>query len=308
MQNYQQLLEKISKASNLSIEDIERRIEGKRAKLSGLVSKEGAAQIVAAELGINFEKQKVKVNELVDGIRRVNISGKIIQLFPVREFKKENREGKVVNFVIADETGNVRVVLWDTNHIKLVENKEVKEGDVVEISNAQLRNNEIHLTGFSDIKLSQEVIDNVKMEKTYFDKKLAELKKSENARVRAFVVQAFPPRFFEVCPQCNSRARLEGDMYLCVKHGRVVPEKRALLSVILDDGSENLRAVLFSEQIKKMGVNVESFDRDGLLGKEAFFAGTMRENKLFNSNEFFVNNIEEINIEELIGNLEKGAQ
>ena len=29
-------------------------------KLSGLISKEGAAQIVAAELGINLDKQKVK--------------------------------------------------------------------------------------------------------------------------------------------------------------------------------------------------------------------------------------------------------
>lgn len=172
MQNYSQLIERICKASGLEKEDIERRIEAKRAKLSGLISKEGAAQIVAAELGISFEKQKLKVNELMQGMRRVNITGKIIKLFPVREFKKENREGKVGNFILADETGNIKVVLWDTNHLHLVEQKQIQEGSVVEITNAAMRNNEIHLTGFSDLKISNEIIDNVKTERLFLEKKL----------------------------------------------------------------------------------------------------------------------------------------
>ena len=62
MQNYPQLIERICKTSGLSREDVERRIEAKRAKLSGLISKEGAAQIVAADLGISFDKQKIKIN------------------------------------------------------------------------------------------------------------------------------------------------------------------------------------------------------------------------------------------------------
>ena len=59
MDNYLQLLEKIAKSSGLTKDDIDRKVEAKRAKLSGLVSKEGAAQIVAAELGINFEKERL---------------------------------------------------------------------------------------------------------------------------------------------------------------------------------------------------------------------------------------------------------
>lgn len=161
IQDYTKLVERISKYSGKEAEEITRMVEAKRAKLSGLISREGAAQIVAAELGINFEKEKVKVNEIIEGIKKVNILGKIIQLFPVREFKKENREGKVVNFVLADETGNIRVVLWDTNHIGLVERQELKEGDFIEINNANLRNNELHLTGFSDIKKSSMVIEKV---------------------------------------------------------------------------------------------------------------------------------------------------
>ena len=79
MQNYDLLIDRIVRSSELEKEEIERRIEAKKAKLSGLISKEGAAQIIAAELGINFEDQEVKINELMPGMRKVNLIGKIIQ-------------------------------------------------------------------------------------------------------------------------------------------------------------------------------------------------------------------------------------
>ena len=65
MDNYEKLVERIAKSASLSIEEIERKIEAKKAKLSGLISKEGAAQIVAAELGVNFDQEKLKLSELV---------------------------------------------------------------------------------------------------------------------------------------------------------------------------------------------------------------------------------------------------
>lgn len=307
MQDYSQLVERISKATALSVEDIERRIEAKRAKLSGLISKEGAAQIVAAELGINFDKQKLKVNELMSGNKKVNIVGKIIRMFPVREFKKETREGKIGSFILADETGNIRVVLWDTNHIKMIEDGKIKENDIVEISNASLRNTELHLTAFSDIKLSQQIMEEVKSERSFFERKLNETRIGEAIKTRAFIVQAFEPKFFDVCPECGGRARQEADGSMCIKHGKVLPSKRVLMSIVLDDGSESLRAVLFSEQISKLGINPENFlnERENLIGREAFFSGTIRQNKLFNNSELFVSDIGEIEIEKLIDDLEQ---
>ena len=70
-------------------------------------------------------------------MRKVNTFGKIVNIFPVRSFKtKKGDDGKVVNLLIADDTSNIKVVLWDTNHISLIEKGEVIEGSVVEISNA----------------------------------------------------------------------------------------------------------------------------------------------------------------------------
>ena len=59
--NYDRILMKIANSSGLGKEEVERRIEAKRAKLSGLISDEGAAQVIAAELGINFENEYAAV-------------------------------------------------------------------------------------------------------------------------------------------------------------------------------------------------------------------------------------------------------
>src|SRR3990167_6866022 len=101
MDNYSQLIERISRSSNIAVDEIERKVEAKKAKLSGLISKEGAAQIVAAELGINFDRERMKISELVNGMKRANILGKVIQISPVREFTKNGRSGKVVNMLVA---------------------------------------------------------------------------------------------------------------------------------------------------------------------------------------------------------------
>src|SRR4030043_451746 len=129
MENYERIIEKISKISGLEKEEIERRIEAKRAKLSGLISKEGASQVVAAELGISFDNEKLKIEELLPGMRKVNLIGKILNISPVRTFKtKKGDDGKVVNLFIADDTSNIKVVLWDTNHIGLIEKGQVIVG------------------------------------------------------------------------------------------------------------------------------------------------------------------------------------
>jgi len=312
LQNYQQLVERISKASGKEEEEINRLVEAKRAKLSGLISREGAAQIVAAELGIGFDKEKVKINEIIPGMRKINLTGKIIKMFPVREYKKENREGKIGSFIVADETGNMRTVLWDTNHISLIEKSEIKEEDVIEITNANLRNTELHLTGFSDIKKSSEVIENVKTDRDFFEKAIAEFSIGGAFKTRAIIVQMFDPRFFEVCPECGKKVVNEVEGAKCEQHGKVIPKKRALISLVLDDGTASIRSVVFSEQIEQLGLSEEDLKPENfankrleLLGKEAFFSGSIRQNKMFNNPELFVSDIKEVEIDKLLEVLEK---
>ena len=309
--NYEKILERISKASNLPKEEIARKVEAKIAKLSGLISKEGAAQVVSAELGINFDNEKFKIDELLPGMRKVNITAKVINVFPVRTFERQGKTNKVGNFVVADETSNIKVVLWDTNHIGLLESGTIKEGSVVEISGGGMRDNEIHLGSFSELKPSSEQMNEVRTEKIVREKTIANFKTMDNASIRAFIVQAFEPKFFHVCSECKKKVNAEGDGFICAEHGKVLPEKRALINIVLDDGTETVRAVLFHEKLKSIGLTAledESLllqQKQNLLGKEMIFSGTVRLNKFFNNQEFIIDSVKELDLDEVLNNFEK---
>lgn len=308
-ENYENILKKISKVSGISEDELDQRVEAKRAKLSGLISKEGAAQIIAAELGISFDKEKLKISELLSGMKRVNVISKILQIFPVRSFIRNGNQNKVVNLLIADETGNIKTVLWDSHHIGLIEKKEIKEGDVIEILNASVRDNEIHLGSFSEFRLSNEIINNVKTERVIREKKISEIRNGDSIKIRAFIMQIFDPRFFDVCPECKKKVTFENNLSMCNEHGKIIPERRVLLNFVIDDGTENIRSVIFTEQLNQLGLNPEDINvfieqKQNLIGKEFFLSGNVRQNKLFNNLEFIADKIDEIDLDALIKELE----
>lgn len=306
MDNYQKLIERIAKSANIELEEIERKVEAKKAKLSGLISKEGAAQIVAAELGINFDNERMKISEIVESMKRTNVVGKIIRLNPVREFNKNGREGKVASFTLADDSGNIRVALWDTAHIALIEEGKITLNSVVEITSGSVRNGEIHLSSFGEIKPSSEKIENVIEKQMTHEKSLKEVQPGQNIRTRAVIVNAFEPRYFEVNPE-TGRKFTEED-----KNNGLRPKKKALLNVTLDDGTESIRSVAFGEQINQLGLtdeeifSLEEYNKakDRILGEEKYFSGSIRMNSFSNTAELTINAVEEVNPEELIKELE----
>ena len=308
--NYERILEKIAQAAGIEKSDVERQVEAKRSKLSGLISKEGAAQVVASELGVSFENEKLKIDELLPGMRKFNLVGQVTEILPVRTFKTKNgEESKVVNLWVADDTAIIRVVLWDTNHIGLIEKGEISKGSSVEILNGSMRDNEIHLGSFSEFKLSEEKFDNIKTEVILPEKTISKLNKGDSSQLRAFIVQAFEPRFFSVCPECGKKPQQEGETFVCKEHGKIVPEKRALINVVLDDGTDSIRAVLFHEKISNLGINLKAEnlveEKEKILGKEMIFVGNVMTNTYFNNEEFIVDNVREVDLDDVIVKLEK---
>jgi len=298
------------KISGLDKDELERRVEAKQSKLSGLISKEGALQVISAELGISFENEKSKINELLPGMRKVNVIGKVMKLFPVRTFTtKSGDEGKVANLFIADDTSNIKVVLWDTNHISLIEKGLLTENKSIEILSGSMRDNEIHLGSFSELKLSDAVFDKVITEKVSKEKNISQFNLSDNVKTRAFIVQIFEPKFFNVCSECKKKVTPEGEDFKCAEHGKVMPEKRALINIVLDDGTESIRSVIFHDKLSELGIteleNQEllSQQKQNLLGKEMVFSGNVRRNNFFNNPEFIIDGVSEINLDELIKNL-----
>ena len=308
--NYHKILDKISLSSGIEKDELLRRIGAKRAKLSGMISEEGAAQIVASELGVSFDNEKLKIDELLPGMRKVSVTGKIITLAPVRSFIRNDKENKVAKFMLADNTSNINVVLWDTNHINLIESGEILEGHVVEIINASVREHELHLGSFSELKISQDIIEDAKTSKSFRQKNISDLKSSDQASIRAFIVQSFEPKFFHVCPQCRKKAVMDGQNFRCAEHGNIAAEKKAILNMVIDDGTGFIRSVIFSDLFNLLGIeNLENQEemanqRNSILCKELVFSGNVRINKFFNNPEFNIGEIKEVDINSLINNFE----
>ncbi len=321
---YKEFLIRIAKESGLGEAEVEKRIKQKQASLGGLVSLEGASLIVASELGIKFDMQRVKVSGLMIGMRGIDILGKVIKIYPVRTYKqKDGLQGKIGSFLIADDTGSVRVILWDATHVALLEEERIKEGAVLFLKKTDVRGTdikELHLGGKSSLELRDEEMENVRTGVTVSSSHIRALKDGDRAAIRATIVQAFPIKFFPACPECRKRPAEAGDKYLCAAHGEVQPKFLPILNMYIDDGTASVRAVCFVDAVKKIyaleeegvqelmhNISMESEVRDKLLGEEFFFEGRARKNALMNRTEFVVNTVSNVDVNALIEELSKEA-
>src|SRR3989344_1444792 len=118
--NYEQIIEKIQFSSGLSKEKIEEKVKNKLKDLQDLISKEGAAQIIANELDVRLfdaTPKEAKISALMTGSSAVTLTARIIQKYELRTFNKNNHTGKILSMLIGDETGTTRLAIWDENII-----------------------------------------------------------------------------------------------------------------------------------------------------------------------------------------------
>lgn len=305
---YEKIIANIKENSDLSEEDITARIDKKLKQLSGLISKEGAAHILANELGIKlFEvsKKNLKIKDVLEGMRGIELAGKVQRIYEVREFTSQRGPGKVASFIIADETGSIRIVCWhDQTEIipQLVENMTVKiVGGYVRANNGR---KEIHLNQRSKVVFNPKNVEIGKVKKFSADrKKLSEIsEQDQNIEILATVVQVFDPRFFEVCPECGKRARPRDDSHFCEEHGKVKPTYSYVLNLLLDDGTATTRTIFFGsrmdhllgktkEEILKYRENPDEFEpiKTDMLGKTIKVIGRVRRNEMFDRLEITAN-------------------
>jgi replication factor A1 len=125
--------------------DILAMIEEKREELGReVINDESAAMIVARELGVDLHqispKARQRVEDITEATRNVALTAKVVNIGTVRTFSRKDGggEGRVANIVVSDETGSIRVVLWDdlTNAIS---EDAVSVGDVIQLRGAYVK-------------------------------------------------------------------------------------------------------------------------------------------------------------------------
>ncbi|MFC1731649.1 OB-fold nucleic acid binding domain-containing protein [candidate division KSB1 bacterium] len=301
---FEQIIEKI-KENGLTQEQIDAKIKQKTEQLSGLISKEGAAHIIANELGIKLVEQtsgKLKINNLLSGMRNVELLGKVQQVYEVREFQTETRSGKVGSMIIGDDTGTVRLVLWGNQTDKL---SDLEAGDIVKVEAGYVKSNnnrnEVHLGDRGTLKINPEgeTIAEVKVQEPK-RKSISDLKEGDaDVELLGTIVQVYDIRFFESCPQCNRKLKPTETGFLCENHSNVTPAYSYVLGLVLDDGTSNIRSVFFKNQIQnlleKTHEDIEKYKefpekfeevKHDLLGKQLKLIGKINKNMMMDRIEF----------------------
>ena len=326
---YDEIVKKICDEKHIAAEEVHVKVKEKLNQLSDLISKEGAAHIVANEFGVKVYEipknlgRRIMINELNPAFKGVEMLVKVLKIDPIRNFKTAAREGRVTNVLVADETGTCRLVLWDEKHLKEVEEGFLKEGMTVKVMNAYVRDNnfggkEVHMGNQATWTLNPvgEELGTVaspaaqRMNMPAEKKSIKDLAENDVVSVVGTVVQIFEPRFYDSCPQCSKKVEFAPEGSKCATHGSVTSIAQAILNMVFDDGTENIRVVCFRDNVKfvlemdNVAILKENPDvfrevQRKVAGKQLRIEGRVNKNTFFNRLELTANSVSDANPKEL---------
>lgn len=325
---FEDIVRRIAEKSGLADEEILSRIDAKCGQLSGLISKDGAAHIVANELGVQLiiNGGRLKVKDCFPGMRSIEIAGRVTQKFEPREFpRQDGTMGKLAAFNLADETGQIRVVAWGDKADVV---QPLAEGSVILLQQAQVRENnrgykELHLGSQSNVVRDPQGIvitsvASVSQGPPAPRKSIKDLNENDaNVEIVGTIVQVFDPKYFEVCPTCNKRSKPDASgSVVCPEHGVVQPAWSMVGNAYLDDGSGNIRVVFFRNQLERLAKKSteqllafrelpEQFEavKTDLLGTMVKVTGRASKNAFFDRLEFVAQLVHEADPGEEIARL-----
>lgn len=165
-------INKIIEDTGLSKKEIQSLVEEKKEELKGLISDEGALFVIAKELGVEVSGEnqellneiELNISDITLNMKNIVLVGRIKDIFNLNSFKKSNGEvGYVGAFKLHDNTGDIRIVLWD-DQVNVFKDERFEKNEIVKILNGNAKQGryggiEIHIGRFSKIILAPEDVD-----------------------------------------------------------------------------------------------------------------------------------------------------
>jgi replication factor A1 len=301
----EELINSLVQRSGLSESEINEKIDEKKRELSG-VSDIGIINLVGMELNVNIQRpefHELKIGNIVPNMFNITFTGKITQMSVLREFERDGSSGKVQNYIIEDETGRIRISLWNDE----IDKYRLHIGDVITVDRCRTRkdnfgNAEARISyGGTISKVDREINVPVRETKT----SLLEIDENDAISVEATLLHVFDrPLVYYFCPVC--RAKIVGER--CATHGVVQPTKTLIISGLIDDGNTTISAAFFGAIAENLLENhTETVEKDlkgktvndyiaslDILTKKFKINGSIRRNQFTNDLELRVNKIERL--------------
>ncbi len=143
--DYNKMIEIIlEEKEEITFEKLRDMIEEKKRKVgAGYLTDQGALFLVAADIGVSFDKANKSENSIKDlfvGARDISTIGRILSIHPIRSFLKRdsNQETKNRIIVIYDKESSIKIKLWD-EFVNIPEQMGITIGDLIKISKGQVK-------------------------------------------------------------------------------------------------------------------------------------------------------------------------
>ena len=225
----------------MKYEELMNLIEEKKREAKGYLTDEGAARIVASELGVKLEysrgKRDLEIDDLISGLDDVTFSGRVLAVYPPKSFKRrDGTEGKYAKLEVGDRKGVVSVVVWD-DKVELISSQKIARGDVVKVLHGYVRRGlrgdlEVHLGSKGSLEvLPEKPMDDRYPSIEYFDLKISDLpKKKGKVSLRGFVHKVFDVHEFDRSDGTKGKVR----------------------RILLSDETGKLTVVLWNEKVDEL--------------------------------------------------------
>ncbi|WP_292816276.1 OB-fold nucleic acid binding domain-containing protein [Methanobrevibacter sp.] len=204
-----------------------------------------------------------KIEDLDEDEEDTIIIGRIIEINEVREFDRDTGDsGHVRNIEIADDTGTIRVALWDKDALK-----ERQIGDGIKLQNPRLALNmdnrlEANVSRATTVLEPSEAeleklpsIDEL-MEAIYVPKTIESLYEDDtNVCVTGTIKSVSPERvILKKCPNCRSTVEETIDEYICDNCGHTFDEPDYLLMVPtrIEDDTGDIQVTFFDKLAEEL--------------------------------------------------------
>jgi ssDNA-binding replication factor A large subunit len=268
MLSMEELLAEISGKSGKTEKELRHLIKEKQAELSDLVSEEGAAYIVGRELGVELgrsAKRSLKIANIIPDMRTVDLKARVSAIFEPRAFDKNGKKGTVAGIMLADDTGTIRLPLWN-EEAQIISKAGLSPGDAVEVTGAWAKKDayrngtELRLGKMGKIcRIDGGDIPDVEISRGGAETRqtgrmhVKDLSQGTSSSVRGCLVQVYKKKpYFDVCPKCGKSVQEKDGSFSCAEHGSVTPSHSLLLTGVIDDGTGNIRAVFFRDLAEKV--------------------------------------------------------
>ncbi len=252
------VLEKILKARpDLTRSQLLELVERKIAEAGNLLNPEGAAFLVASELGVEIWGKPLptglKIKDLAPGLRDVSLVGRVLAVHPVKSFRRPSgEEGKLRRLTLGDETGMLEVYLWNEKADE-AGRMEISQGLLVKVEHGYTRRGlsgrvELHLAEKGSLTIVQEgsaEASGIPPLEAFFTP-LGQLGNVKEANVRGVVARVSKVRTF-------TRATGEGK----VLRVRIVEGEQEATLVFWDEKVDEVNGVKPGDLVEVVGGRVK---------------------------------------------------